>query len=117
MCGIFGAIGEENVRDMLVKGIRLLQHRGKEGEGILLIDPQLGSQMMRKTLGRVAALPDLEELSGTYGVIHRRYATTGTSTLMNNQPFWTDDCRAGFVHNGQVVNMLQLRMALEKEGK
>ena len=41
MCGIFGAIGTSDVRDEVLAGIELLQHRGQEAAGYCLWTLQL----------------------------------------------------------------------------
>jgi len=119
MCGIFGAISKGCVRDDIIEGIGLLQHRGQEAAGILLIDNKNDTHHLVKTTGDLSNLvqQDLTKTKGQLGVAHLRYTTTGNNDLCNAQPFWTDETNIGFVHNGQVENMLQLQAALHRKGK
>jgi amidophosphoribosyltransferase len=119
MCGIFGSIGEGDVLRDLFDGIDLLQHRGQEGTGVLVIDPPRGAHDMETTSGGIQDLYGgrAGSFRGTMGVTHVRYKTTGSAELKNVQPFWTDEINAGIVHNGQLINMDQIRFHLEGRAK
>jgi len=119
MCGIFGCIGEHDVKQELLDGIALLQHRGQEAAGILLIDTARGTHSCVKALGNLSNLPSgpLSAMKGTVGISHLRYTTTGGNCLENTQPFWTDEANAGLAHNGQLQNMLELQSILQRKKK
>ncbi|MBW1801435.1 MAG: amidophosphoribosyltransferase, partial [Deltaproteobacteria bacterium] len=87
-CGIFAVYGHEDAAKLTYFGLYALQHRGQESAGIVVSD---GTQVMEhKAMGLV---PDifsediLNRLKGTMALGHVRYSTTGSSLLVNAQPF------------------------------
>jgi amidophosphoribosyltransferase len=60
----------------------------------------------------------LGKLKGDMAVGHVRYSTTGSSVLKNAQPLLIDYAKGSvcIAHNGNLVNSLQLRKYLEKNG-
>jgi amidophosphoribosyltransferase len=119
VCGIFGAISAGPVFPHLKDGIELLQHRGQEGSGVLVVDEPGGRHVLVKSAGglETLALENLAGNAGNMGVAHLRYKTTGSADIADAQPFWTDECNAGLVHNGQLRNMSQLASTLESQGR
>jgi amidophosphoribosyltransferase len=119
MCGIFGVIGTRDIRAELLDGIALLTHRGQEAAGVLICNPETDQHHLIKRKGGISNLPidQIAEHQGTMGIAHLRYATTGGSSEINAQPFWTDNGNIGFVHNGQVENMQALKDILQQQGR
>ncbi|MBU0728554.1 MAG: amidophosphoribosyltransferase [Proteobacteria bacterium] len=118
-CGICGIFGHNDAAKLTYFGLYALQHRGQESAGIVTSD---GNKMTQhKEMGLVPEVfseDDLQKLIGHLAVGHVRYSTTGASVVGNAQPFTAThmgSCMA-VAHNGNLVNIRQLRDDLEKKG-
>jgi amidophosphoribosyltransferase len=118
-CGIFAVYGLEEAAKLTYFGLYALQHRGQESAGIVASD---GKQVVEhKAMGLV---PDifreeiLGRLKGNMALGHVRYSTTGSSLLVNAQPFRVQHLgkSLAIAHNGNLVNARQIRDALEDQG-
>ena len=120
-CGVFGIYApSEEVAKLTYFGIFALQHRGQESAGIATFS---GGQVHQyKDMGLVSQVFNEEILSDLVGEIavgHVRYSTTGSSHIANAQPAVVDS-RLGslaLAHNGNLVNVLELRDKLEQEDR
>jgi amidophosphoribosyltransferase len=118
-CGIFGIFGHEDSAKMAYFGLYALQHRGQESAGIAVGD---GRQItMTKNMGLVHDIfseETLKALKGHIAIGHVRYSTTGSSLLANAQPFvvFHGNNYYAIGHNGNVVNAVELRCELERQG-
>jgi amidophosphoribosyltransferase len=119
MCGLFGIFGHPDSARLTYLGLFALQHRGQESAGIV---SSSGKGIKgHRGMGLVADIftqQHLERLSGNLAMGHVRYSTTGSSLVKNAQPFQVDTSFGSLAisHNGNLVNVLQLRNELEKEG-
>ena len=119
MCGIFGIEGCEDAANFTYLGLYALQHRGQESAGIVSWD---GKQMaVERGMGEVADVfprSVLKELAGRSAIGHTRYSTSGTSVIANAQPIVVKTSLGplGVVHNGNLVNAVEIRNRLEREG-
>ena len=118
-CGIFAVVGHEDAAKLTYFGLYALQHRGQESAGIIVSD---GHQVREhKAMGLVADIfseRTLNELRGNIALGHVRYSTTGSSLLVNAQPFriqFSGKCMA-IAHNGNLVNAREIREQLEDGG-
>lgn len=118
-CGLFGIYGHKDAARLAYLGLYALQHRGQESAGIVVSDEK--KVMQYKDMGLVSDVftdDILGSLKGSIAIGHVRYSTTGSSLVKNAQPFLieynNDSLAVG--HNGNLVNALQLRRKLEKEG-
>ncbi|MFH1480800.1 MAG: amidophosphoribosyltransferase [Pseudomonadota bacterium] len=118
-CGIFAVYGHEEAAKLSYFGLYALQHRGQESAGIVVSD---GERVMEhKEMGLV---PDvfneevLDKLKGNMALGHVRYSTTGSSLLLNAQPFRVrySGKTLAIAHNGNLVNARAIRASLEDEG-
>ncbi|MEE9285961.1 MAG: amidophosphoribosyltransferase [Dehalococcoidia bacterium] len=119
-CGVFGVYAPgEDVSRITFFGIFALQHRGQESAGIATAD---GSRIRLHTaMGLVSQVfdePDLERLSGHIAIGHTRYSTTGSSRAANAQPILVQGPWGplALAHNGNIVNVLELRTELQEQG-
>ena len=119
-CGVFGVYAPgEDVSRITFFGIYALQHRGQESAGIATGD---GSRLHLHTrmglVNQAFEEHDLERLTGHLAIGHTRYSTTGSSRAHNAQPLLVKGPWGplALAHNGNVVNALELRRGLEKEG-
>src|SRR4030042_4629999 len=87
-CGIFAVYHHKEAAKMTYFGLYALQHRGQESAGIVVSD---GKRVIEhKAMGLVPDIFDekiLEYLTGNIALGHVRYSTTGSSLLINAQPF------------------------------
>ncbi|MEW6456613.1 MAG: amidophosphoribosyltransferase [Acidobacteriota bacterium] len=118
-CGIFGIYNSEKAAELTYYGLYGLQHRGQESAGIVASNEK--RLIAERGLGYVFEIFDteaLKKLKGKIAIGHTRYSTHGESTLRNTQPFLIDSHRGpiAVAHNGNLVNAVQLRGKLEKEG-
>ncbi|KAF3995967.1 glutamine--fructose-6-phosphate transaminase (isomerizing) [Glaciimonas immobilis] len=116
MCGIVGAVAQNNVIPILIEGLKRLEYRGYDSCGIAVhLDRKL--QRSRST-SRVA---DLEKqlatsgLTGFTGIAHTRWATHGAPVTHNAHPHFSRD-RIALVHNGIIENHDDLRAELQALG-
>lgn len=119
-CGVFGIYAPERIVAKLTYfGLYALQHRGQESTGIATLYGD--SIHIHKDMGLVSQVfteSILNELIGNIAVGHTRYSTTGASHRANAQPAVLNT-RLGHLalaHNGNIVNILELRQILEKRG-
>ena len=87
MCGIVGYIGTKKACPILLAGLSRLEYRGYDSAGISTIEKS-GLSLM-KDKGRVKNLYNLEgidELEGTIGIAHTRWATHGKPSKENAHP-------------------------------
>ena len=118
-CGIFAVYGHEDAAKLTYFGLYALQHRGQESAGIVASDGT--SVLEHKAMGLVPEIFDeqiLERLKGDVALGHVRYSTTGSSLLINAQPFRIQYAgkTLAIAHNGNLVNARQLRTDLENNG-
>jgi len=118
-CGVFAVYGHEEAAKMIYFGLYALQHRGQESTGIVTSD---GTRIFEhKSMGLVPEVFTEEILNGLHGHIglgHVRYSTTGSSLLVNAQPFRVRYSGQSFAvaHNGNILNARQIRSDLENSG-
>ncbi|NQU74444.1 MAG: amidophosphoribosyltransferase [Candidatus Omnitrophica bacterium] len=118
-CGLFGIYGHKDAARLTYLGLYALQHRGQESAGIVVSDEKRVRQC--KGMGLVADVfndENIKSLKGHIAVGHVRYSTTGSSSAKNVQPFLVEYANESLAvgHNGNLVNALELRRKLEKEG-
>ncbi|MFZ3054696.1 MAG: glutamine--fructose-6-phosphate transaminase (isomerizing), partial [Minisyncoccales bacterium] len=117
MCGIVGYIGNKDASPILMAGLKRLEYRGYDSYGFCFLNDNEPS--LFKRVGKIEKTERefLEkDFSGTVGIGHARWATTGLVTEENAHPHC--DCKGEIfvVHNGIVENYKELREKLIKEG-
>ena len=110
MCGIVGVVGNSNAVDILIQGLEKLEYRGYDSAGIYVTDaPDKGCLV--KSVGRIADLRAKisSDVKGSTGIGHTRWATHGQATEDNAHPHTSETGRFVLVHNGVIVNYLQIK--------
>lgn len=118
-CGIFGAFAVDHAPVLAYYGLYALQHRGQESAGIAYVTER-GVESL-KGMGLVGEVFDMAEVSSwrsAAAIGHVRYPTFGSSNYANAQPLVVQIRQGPLAlgHNGQLVNAVALRLALEEEG-
>lgn len=118
MCGIVGYLGEKNVYDILINGLKRLEYRGYDSAGLALVAPS-GELNIYKAKGKVSRLEEFcadRDLEASVGIAHTRWATHGEPTDTNAHPHFSEDGNLALVHNGTIENYKLLKEALEQHG-
>ncbi len=117
MCGIVGYIGNKKASPILINGLLKLEYRGYDSAGISTIEKTGLSTMKDK--GRVKNLynlPGIDNLEGTIGIAHTRWATHGKPSMENAHPHMDNSKTFSVVHNGIVENFNELKKLLIDNG-
>ena len=117
MCGIVGYIGTKNATPILLQGLKRLEYRGYDSAGIAVIEN--GKIEVKKDKGRVSnleAVPGINDLKGTIGIAHTRWATHGKPAKENSHPHTDMDGTFAVVHNGIIENYNELKNILIEKG-
>ncbi|WP_368905757.1 glutamine--fructose-6-phosphate transaminase (isomerizing) [Bacillus wiedmannii] len=104
MCGIVGFIGEQDAKEILLKGLEKLEYRGYDSAGIAV---QTGNGVVvYKEKGRIAKLREIvdENVAASVGIGHTRWATHGVPSKVNAHPHQSTSKRFTLVHNGVIEN-------------
>ena len=113
MCGIVGYIGNKKATPILIQGLTRLEYRGYDSAGIAVIEKD--KIEVKKDKGRVSNLYNLDgidDLKGTCGIAHTRWATHGKPSKENSHPHMDNDNLFAVVHNGIIENYNELRNEL-----
>lgn len=119
-CGVFGVWGHQDAARLTYFGLHALQHRGQEGAGIVSNDN--GKLHGYRGLGLLTQVFSNEQvmdrLTGNSAIGHVRYATAGSGSVDNIQPFLFrfHDGDVALAHNGNLTNCTSLRNSLEDKG-
>ena len=117
MCGIVGYIGNKKVSPILIQGLTRLEYRGYDSAGIAVME---GNKIeVKKDKGRVnnlCSLDGIDNLKGTIGIAHTRWATHGKPSKENSHPHMDNDELFAVVHNGIIENYNELRKDLIEKG-
>lgn len=117
MCGIVGYIGNKKASPVLINGLLKLEYRGYDSAGIATVEEDRIEVMKDK--GRVKNLYNIDgidDLMGTIGIAHTRWATHGKPSKENSHPHKDNSNTFAVVHNGIIENYQELRQFLLKNG-
>ena len=116
MCGIVGYIGRDRAGSVILDGLKRLEYRGYDSSGIAVLTD--GDIKQTKRTGRVIELETAlgEDLGGTLGISHTRWATHGDVTEANAHPHTSSDGKIALVHNGVIENYVGMKKYLIDKG-
>ncbi len=117
MCGIIGYVGSQKASNILIDGLTTLEYRGYDSAGIATVEDN--KIVVMKDKGRVKNVTELEgfnNLNGTYGIAHTRWATHGKPSKENSHPHLDNSNNFAVVHNGIIENYNELKKFLTTKG-
>ena len=118
MCGIFGCILKEGSAAPLIhQALKRLEYRGYDSVGEATIHD--GKLYIKKDGGKideVHKIHNLDDLPGSIGVGHTRWATHGAPLMVNAHPHVDCSGQIAVVHNGIIENFAELKLELENKG-
>ncbi len=117
MCGIIGHVGQRESLPILMAGLRRLEYRGYDSAGVAVLNAgQLG---VVKAVGKIKSLERSlqgQEIAGSIGIAHTRWATHGEPSVTNAHPHLDSDNEIALVHNGVIENYRTLKEFLSRSG-
>ncbi|MHA1741611.1 MAG: glutamine--fructose-6-phosphate transaminase (isomerizing) [Candidatus Thorarchaeota archaeon] len=118
MCGIIGVIQSKGaVAPFLHQALKRLEYRGYDSVGVTTIAE--GKLHTKKDEGKIEEVHrklNLDDLPGTVGIGHTRWATHGMPSMYNAHPHFDCSHTIAVVHNGVVDNFLELKEELQSRG-
>ncbi|HOV13957.1 MAG TPA: glutamine--fructose-6-phosphate transaminase (isomerizing) [Spirochaetota bacterium] len=116
MCGIVGYIGSVNCVPVILEGLKRLEYRGYDSSGISIIKNK--EIITYKKIGRIFNLEKIvpEDLTGTIGIGHTRWATHGGVLDKNAHPHVSRNGKFSIIHNGIIENYQNIKNKLIDEG-
>ena len=119
MCGIFGCVLHDGSKaaPLIHSALKRLEYRGYDSVGEVTVDG--ATLTVKKDSGRleeVHAKYNLDDLPGSVGVGHTRWATHGRPVYENSHPLVDCKSKIAVVHNGIIENYLEIKRELEAKG-
>lgn len=118
MCGIVGYLGSKEAYPILIKGLQRLEYRGYDSSGVALQTSDAEIKQYKKK-GKVKDLEDFcsnQDISGTIGIGHTRWATHGEPNDENAHPHTSMHGNFVMVHNGIIENYAEIKADLIRLG-
>ena len=117
MCGIIGYTGYRQAANICLAALQRLEYRGYDSVGMAIATEN--HIEVRKDTGKVAEVNEkvsFQEMKGTTGIGHTRWATHGGVTKTNSHPHTSNNGEIVVIHNGIVENYQELKKQLQNEG-
>jgi len=114
MCGISGCITEGRaVAGILYRSLKRLEYRGYDSAGMATISN--GKLYVKKDQGKIDEVNErlnFNEMPGSIGIAHTRWATHGAPSKVNAHPHVDCSGMLAVVHNGVIENFMELKREL-----
>lgn len=116
MCGIVGYIGKNEIKEILLNGLKELEYRGYDSAGIAVLqDRELSTfKAVGKIINLENKLKDFSTQGFGIGIGHTRWATHGKPTEANAHPHIAEF--SNVVHNGIIENYQEIKEMLQAKG-
>ncbi len=116
MCGIVAYIGNKQAFPIIISGLKRLEYRGYDSAGIALFNEGVKVYKCKGKVSDLEAHTTGEDVSGTLGIGHTRWATHGEPNDVNAHPHTSQRGYVTLIHNGIIENYGELRRKLERRG-
>ncbi len=116
MCGIVAYVGPKPAYPILIKGLHRLEYRGYDSAGLCLLNGELKVWKCKGKVSELEKYIEGENLEGTIGMAHTRWATHGEPNQVNAHPHYSQSKHLSIIHNGIIENYLVLRKELQQRG-
>jgi glucosamine--fructose-6-phosphate aminotransferase (isomerizing) len=118
MCGIFGCtLRKGHAAPVIHAALKRLEYRGYDSVGEATIsDGTLYVKKDRGKIDEVHKIHNLDDLLGSIGIGHTRWATHGAPLQVNAHPHLDCKGQIAVIHNGIIENFAELRQDLETHG-
>ncbi len=118
MCGIIGVVQKHgDVAPFLHQALKRLEYRGYDSVGVTTISA--GRLYIKKEKGKIEEVHrrlNLDDMPGSIGIGHTRWATHGIPSMLNAHPHFDCNNEISVVHNGVIDNFMKLRAELKEKG-
>ena len=118
MCGIFGCVlSEGKAAPVIHESLKRLEYRGYDSVGIATLEN--GAVTIKKDQGKIDDVNrtlNLDDMPGSLGIGHTRWATHGAPLKVNAHPHTDCSGQIVVVHNGIIENFSELKLELESHG-
>ena len=118
MCGIIGVVQKRgDVAPFIHQALKRLEYRGYDSVGVTTIARH--KLYTKKDKGKVKEVHrklNLDEIPGSIGIGHTRWATHGIPSMLNSHPHFDCNNEIAVVHNGVIENFMKLRKELSAKG-
>jgi len=118
MCGIFGCILKNSkAAPVIHSSLKRLEYRGYDSAGIATVFN--GKIFLKKDQGKIDVVHkhlNLDDLPGSIGFGHTRWATHGAPLQINSHPHFDCTGEIAVVHNGIIENFNELKLELQNLG-
>ncbi len=118
MCGIFGCILRSgDAAPVMHQALERLEYRGYDSIGLATVqNKKLHVKKDKGKIVEVHALLNLDDMPGSIGIAHTRWATHGAPSKENAHPHTDCNNNVAIIHNGIIENFMELRGKLEESG-
>ncbi|WP_027000856.1 glutamine--fructose-6-phosphate transaminase (isomerizing) [Eisenibacter elegans] len=116
MCGIIAYSGHREAYPVIIKGLKRLEYRGYDSAGVAIFNQDLQVYKKKGRVSDLDAYAQGQDLHGTVGIGHTRWATHGEPNDVNAHPHYSQSKNIVLIHNGIIENYASIKQDLLNKG-